>query len=55
MEYPELSKYLEEMPLNISENDKDTINIVTLNEYFNSLEKLLAEYSKTHKPNIEYS
>jgi hypothetical protein len=53
MEYPELSKYLEEMPLNVSENDKDAINIKNLNEYYNSLKELLAQYSKTHKDNKE--
>ena len=49
-EYPELSKYIEEMPENVSENDKNAINIENMEEYYNSLVELLAEYSKTHKP-----
>lgn len=49
MEYPELSKYINEMPVNISENDKDVINSRVMEEYYNSLVGLLAEYSKTHE------
>lgn len=48
LEYPELSKYIEEMPANVSENDKDSINIKNMEEYYNSLVELLGEYSKTH-------
>ena len=48
-EYPELSKYLEEMPANISENYKGSINIKTMEEYYNSLVELLDEYSNTHE------
>ena len=48
MEYPELSKYIKEMPVNVSENDKDAINIKNMKEYYNSLKELLGEYSKTH-------
>jgi hypothetical protein len=50
MEYPELSKYIKEMPVNISENDTDAINMKNMKEYYNSLVELLTEYSKTHKP-----
>ncbi len=52
MEYPELSKYLEEMPINVSENE-DAINNNNMKEYYNSLVELLAEYSKTHEANKE--
>jgi hypothetical protein len=50
MEYPELSKYIKEIPVNISKKDKDDINNGNMEEYYNSLVELLAEYSKTHKP-----
>ena len=48
MEYPELSKYIREMPVNISENDKGEINMNNMEEYYNSLIELFNEYSKTH-------
>jgi hypothetical protein len=47
-EFPELSKYLNEMPLKVSNKDKDVINIKNLEEYYNSLMEMLEEYSKTH-------
>lgn len=49
MEYPELSKYIMEMPIKISENDKGAINMNNMEEYYNSLVELFTEYSKTHK------
>lgn len=49
VEYPELSKYIQEMPVNISENDEDVINSRNMEEYYNSLAQLIAEYSKTHE------
>ena len=48
-EYPELSKFIKEMPENVSENNKDAVNSNNMEEYYNSLVKLLAEYSKTHE------
>lgn len=42
-EYPELSKYIKEMPENVS------INSNNMKEYYNSLVELLAEYAKTHE------
>ena len=47
-EYPELSKYLEEMPDTFSENDTVAVNLKNMKEYYNSLVELIAEYSKTH-------
>jgi hypothetical protein len=44
-EYPELSKYLEEMPVTIPDNKNPEINIKTLQDYYNSLESLLKKYS----------
>jgi hypothetical protein len=47
--FPELSKYIKEIPVKISEKSKDVIEVKNLEEYYNSLEKLLVEYSKTHQ------
>jgi hypothetical protein len=46
--FPELTKYINEMPVNISENNQEEINTKNLNEYHNSLVELLEKYSKTH-------
>lgn len=48
-EFPELSKYLEEMPTNVSEKGKEGVNSKNLKEYYNSLVELLGEYTKTHE------
>lgn len=45
---PELSKYLKEIPVKISEKDKHVINVQNLQDYHDSLVEMLAEYSKTH-------
>jgi len=47
--YPELSKYISEMPVKISytAGDEDA-NIKSLKEYYNSLEAIIKKYSKTH-------
>ena len=45
--YPELAKYITEMPIHIPENE--SVNMKNLQDYYNSLEKLNSEYSKTHK------
>tara|TARA_R110002167_G_C12585908_1_gene643808 strand:+ start:563 stop:814 length:252 start_codon:yes stop_codon:yes gene_type:complete len=47
-EFPELSKYISEIPENVSEINTDGIGAKNLKEYYNSLEELLLEYSKTH-------
>lgn len=55
-EFPELAQYITEMPVKIYEKDTDVINKVNLQEYYNSLEDMLKEYSKTHvspKVNID--
>lgn len=48
-DYPELSKYIKEIPLKISAKDKDLINIKNLTEYYDSLVNIIAEYSTTHE------
>jgi len=45
-DFPELAKYVTEMPANNAENDE--VNIKTLEEYFHSLRELLDKYAKTH-------
>lgn len=44
--YPELSKYIIEMPTNNKEDVE--INIENLKEYYHSLKVFLDKYSKTH-------
>lgn len=46
IEYPELAKYIKEMPDNNSENAEVTIK--TLQEYYHSLEEILGKYAKSH-------
>ena len=45
--YPELAKYIAEIPSNNSESE--AINIINLKDYYNTLVELISEYSKTHK------
>ncbi|MCW2119158.1 hypothetical protein [Flavobacterium sp. 7A] len=44
--FPELVKYIAEMPVKISENGEVTNE--NLEEYYNSLQELFVDYSKTH-------
>ena len=43
-EFPELSKYISEMPVNVSVNNAD-VSTKNLKEYYASLQELLASYS----------
>jgi hypothetical protein len=54
--YPELSKYLAEMPLTIPSEINPEINSRMLHEYYNSLEMLLKKYTPNHqsKKKIKY-
>ena len=45
-DFPELSKYIREMPQINSEND--AVNIKNLTDYYRSLEDIVLQYSKTH-------
>lgn len=47
-EFPELSKYINEMPDSFTGKDNDEIATKNFKEYYNSLEQLIAEYTKTH-------
>lgn len=42
--HPELSKYLEEMPITIPDESNPEINIKGLRDYYNSLNSLLNRY-----------
>ena len=48
MKYPELSKYLGEMPVTIPDSTNSEINIKTLKEYYDSLISLLKKYAPSH-------
>ena len=43
--FPELSKYIEEMPITIPTNNPE-INLKTLRDYYNSLENLMDKYAE---------
>lgn len=46
--FPELVKYITEIPLKVSVMDSNEINSKNLQEYYNSLVELVNDYSKTH-------
>ncbi|TXD48633.1 hypothetical protein [Polaribacter sp. IC073] len=46
-EYPELSKYITEIPVNNLEGND--VNIKNLQDYYDSLEEILNNYAHTHK------
>jgi hypothetical protein len=50
-EFPELSKYIIEMPENNVEEEK--INTKNLEEYYQSLLVLVTKYAKTHKAKVD--
>jgi hypothetical protein len=47
-EFPELIKYINEMPLSISRSNRESITNKELEAYFNSLYEIYSEYSITH-------
>ena len=49
-EYPELSKYIDEMPVTIFDNETPPVNIKNLQTYYESLQSFVKEYSDTHAP-----
>lgn len=46
--FPELSKYISEMPETIPNVSDPEMNIKTLNNYYESLEDLLKKYETNH-------
>ncbi|MBP2282306.1 hypothetical protein H4V97_000624 [Flavobacterium sp. CG_23.5] len=47
-EYPELSKYLTEMPVTIPDIKNPEMNVKALQEYYDSLESMVKKYSTNH-------
>ncbi len=48
-QFPELSKYIGEMPVKISYKAGDEISIKNLEDYYNSLNELITHYAVSHK------
>lgn len=46
--YPELSKYIEEMSITIPDLENPEITLQNLKEYYNSLNTLATNYASTH-------
>ena len=46
--YPELIKFISEMPIHINYETNKKLDLKYLQEYYNSLETLLKKYSTTH-------
>ncbi len=46
--FPELTKYIAEMPVTIPDTENPEINIKILKDYYNSLEALLNKYETNH-------
>lgn len=47
-EYPELSKFLVEMPVTITDTNNPEINIKTLKDYYESLRAILKKDAPNH-------
>ena len=52
-EYPELLKYLNEMPVTIPDSAHPEIDIKTLAAYCDSLDVLVRDYSLSHKQEMK--
>lgn len=48
--YPELLKYLGEMPFKISYAVSNTLNLIALNDYYDSLHMIYKKYAFNHQP-----
>ncbi len=51
--YPELSKYIEEMPITIPNEEHPTITLKKLKTYLDSLNSILDQYLLEHPENIK--
>jgi hypothetical protein len=49
--YPELGKYLDEMPITIPDENDPNIDIKNLNDYLESLNNLCSKYGIKHPHN----
>lgn len=50
--YPELSKYIEEIPIHNSSKSKNKTDVSSSVDYYNSLKEMLETYSKTHTSDL---
>lgn len=48
-DYPELAKYIDEMPITIPNESHPHVNIKNLKDYFDSLSNVLQDYMLTHE------
>jgi hypothetical protein len=46
--YPELSKYISEMPITIPDVESPEINVKILKDYYDSLEAIMKKYAQSH-------
>lgn len=53
-EFPELVKYISEIPENLSGKESRQMSTKSFKEYYNSLEEVVSEYAKTHVPEDEH-
>jgi hypothetical protein len=51
--YPELSKYIAEMPVTIPNVETPEITVKILKDYYDSLVILLKDYDTNHSPNLK--
>ncbi|MDP2235409.1 MAG: hypothetical protein Q8J88_03145 [Bacteroidales bacterium] len=53
--YPELSKFIEEMPVTVPNEEDPDINLNVLKTYYESLSLMLQKYKKQHplNPNMK--
>lgn len=49
--YPELSKYLNEMPISVPIDSRPEVNVINLEKYYNSLIVLFRNYVAEHQLN----
>jgi len=54
-QYPELSKYIEEMPVTIPDEKRPDITLGNLKSYFDSLNSMLNKYILEHPENLNKS
>lgn len=46
--FPELVKFMNEIPVKVLEKDNEAANVKNMEEYYHSLETIVKNYSKTH-------
>ena len=52
-QFPELSKYVLEMPVTIPSVENPEMNLKTLQDYYDSLEILLKDYIENHNKTLD--